>query len=364
MERHSNEKMYFHYGTTEEMLLMKQTDICQIYNKLLDDASRQIFADRLLFSLTNDWSFIRDMLIKTGNWSDMDKILTARKGLPIYIYGAGISGGRLPLIFPEYSWHGYIDKNKKGETCNNLPIYGIEKCRELPKEALIVISNMTGEKEIRNSLLELGILNENIISFVEYTRKAALNIYFEDNCLNKEQLKGKVFVDAGAYDGADTIHYMNWMNQMNAKTIVFEADSDNFEITKKNLSAYPQVILYNQGLSDKQGQQSFLSGKGEMSNFSTEGNYTINMNFLDNVASDMEIGYIKMDIEGFEKQALIGAKKIIAEQKPALGISVYHKREDIWEIPKLILSLHSDYRFFLRHYSLGVIDTVLYAVRE
>ncbi len=69
-----------------------------------------------------------------------------------------------------------------------------------------------------------------------------------------------------------------------------------------------------------------------------------------------------MDIEGFEKRALIGAKKIITEQEPALGISIYHKREDIWEIPKLILDLNSEYKFFLRHYSLGVIDTVLYAV--
>lgn len=364
MEHHNNEKIYFHYGTTEEKDLMKQADICQIYSRLEDDESKRIFVDRLLFSLTNDWSFIRDMLIETGNWSDMDKVLTARKDMSIYIYGAGISGSRMPLIFPEYSWHGYIDKNRKGEICNNLPIYGIEKCRELSKEALIVISNMTGEKEIKNDLLELGILDENMISFVDYTKEAAQNIYFEDKCLDKERLKGKAFVDAGAYDGTDTIHFINWMNQMNAKAVVFEADSDNFEVTKKNLSIYPQIILYNQGLSDIQGQQSFLSGKGEMSNFSSDGNHTIYMNFLDKVASDMEIGYIKMDIEGFEKQALTGAKRIIAEQSPVLGISIYHKREDIWEIPKLILNLNPEYKFFLRHYSLGVIDTVLYAVRQ
>lgn len=47
-----------------------------------------------------------------------------------------------------------------------------------------------------------------------------------------------------------------------------------------------------------------------------------------------------MDIEGAEKEALLGAEKIIKEQKPKLAISIYHKKEDIWEISSLILKMN------------------------
>ena len=69
-----------------------------------------------------------------------------------------------------------------------------------------------------------------------------------------------------------------------------------------------------------------------------------------------------MDIEGAEKKALMGAKTLIRKFKPKLAISVYHKRDDIWEIPKLILSINPEYRFFLRVYSFTGKDTVLYAI--
>lgn len=362
MKSREDSKIYFHYGADEYQNQITQNDIFHIYNKCVDKESKRIFIDRFLFSMTNDWNFIRDMLVETGNWSEIEDILSTKREFPIYIYGAGISGKRLPLIFPDYLWKGYIDRKKAGQQCNGLPIYGIEKCRELLDKSWILISNMNDMEQIKKDLIELGIPNRNIISFVDCTKKIDTNIYFDDECLKQEQIRGKVFIDAGAFDGADTIRFFDWINDTNAKAIVFEADYQNFEKTKKNLEAYSQVELYNQGISNIQGKLSFLSGKGEMSSICSEGKDIIQINSLDNLVFDLEIGYIKMDIEGFEKQALLGAKEIISKQHPVLGVSIYHKREDIWEIPKLILNIDPTYEFFLRHYSLGVVDTVLYAV--
>ena len=62
------------------------------------------------------------------------------------------------------------------------------------------------------------------------------------------------------------------------------------------------------------------------------------------------VTYIKMDVEGFEIPAIIGAKNHIRNDRPKLAICTYHIISDIWEIPKLIKCIAPDYRFYLRHY--------------
>lgn len=74
------------------------------------------------------------------------------------------------------------------------------------------------------------------------------------------------------------------------------------------------------------------------------------------------VSFIKMDIEGSELEAIKGCKEHIKRDKPILAICVYHKPEDIVDIPLYILSLRSDYRFMMRHYSTKNSETVLYAI--
>lgn len=72
---------------------------------------------------------------------------------------------------------------------------------------------------------------------------------------------------------------------------------------------------------------------------------------------------IKMDIEGSELEALKGAMETILRDKPKLAISIYHKMEDMWEIPLYIKELVPEYRFYIRHHnSGGFAESVLYAV--
>jgi hypothetical protein len=84
---------------------------------------------------------------------------------------------------------------------------------------------------------------------------------------------------------------------------------------------------------------------------------------LDNIAkNDLQVTFIKMDIEGAELNALIGSRNTIVKNKPILAISIYHKKKDIFEIINYILSLNLNYKFYLRHYSLGKSETILYAI--
>ncbi len=74
------------------------------------------------------------------------------------------------------------------------------------------------------------------------------------------------------------------------------------------------------------------------------------------------VTFIKLDVEGAELEALKGARDTIIREHPKLAICVYHKKEDIWEIPEYILSLSKEYRLYIRHYHWNPSETVLYAV--
>lgn len=87
----------------------------------------------------------------------------------------------------------------------------------------------------------------------------------------------------------------------------------------------------------------------------------IQVEALDNLFYDIPITFIKMDIEGAEKESLFGAKKIIQKYKPKLAICVYHKWEDIYEIPQIIKNFVPEYKIYLRHHSYGLTETVCYA---
>ena len=72
--------------------------------------------------------------------------------------------------------------------------------------------------------------------------------------------------------------------------------------------------------------------------------------------------FIKMDIEGSEFKALLGAEKFIKKYKPLMAISVYHRIDDLIRIPLLIKSFTNEYKLFLRHHSPTVDETILYCI--
>ena len=74
------------------------------------------------------------------------------------------------------------------------------------------------------------------------------------------------------------------------------------------------------------------------------------------------VTFIKLDVEGAEYEALLGAQNTIKKNRPKLAISIYHKPQDIFELPELIMSIRDDYRMYLRHYQLSPNETILYCV--
>ena len=75
-----------------------------------------------------------------------------------------------------------------------------------------------------------------------------------------------------------------------------------------------------------------------------------------------QVDLIKLDVEGGEASALVGARDVINRCRPTLALSAYHKPDDLWELPRLINTITDGYSFFLRQHYFNSFDVVLYAV--
>ena len=180
------------------------------------------------------------------------------------------------------------------------------------------------------------------------------------------------FIDCGAYTG-DTVEdlYALWRGEIESVTC-FEPDLDNVQQLQQTLAQLQRTAdqgcfyLYPCGVSSQTEILSFSSGQGSSSTMVMGEESDMNRIEVPVVSLDQTVGlsapnYIKMDVEGAELKALQGAKEMIASpHAPALAICLYHKPEDLWEIPLYLHQLQPNYKMYLRcHDHLGL-STVLY----
>ena len=96
---------------------------------------------------------------------------------------------------------------------------------------------------------------------------------------------------------------------------------------------------------------------------SQKGKELINIYNID-ALNDYTISYIKLDIEGAEKDAILGAKNTISRNSPKLAISSYHKPKHLWQLLFLIKKINPTYDVFIRHYSEGIFETDFYYIKN
>jgi hypothetical protein len=83
---------------------------------------------------------------------------------------------------------------------------------------------------------------------------------------------------------------------------------------------------------------------------------------LDEILPNIKIDFIKLDVEGAEAQVIDGARKMINRCRPVLAISLYHKPNDLWELPELLFDLCPGYDFYIRQHYFNSFESVLYAI--
>jgi FkbM family methyltransferase len=75
-----------------------------------------------------------------------------------------------------------------------------------------------------------------------------------------------------------------------------------------------------------------------------------------------KVDFIKMDIEGSEREALRGAAQTIHRFKPKLAISAYHRPDDLLVLPALIKEIDPSYALFFEHYTIHAEESVIFAI--
>ena len=183
--------------------------------------------------------------------------------------------------------------------------------------------------------------------------------YFDDVCPLRS---GEVFVDCGGFDGDTTEQLARRCPQYN-RVWLFEPSEVNMQKAKKRLAGARDIHFVPKGVSDQIGRLSFNSGAGSASAVSDSGDASIDVTTIDKEIEET-VSFIKMDLEGWELKALAGARHHIERDHPRLAIAVYHHASDFWMIPEFILSIRSDYDVFLRHYTEGWSETVMYFVQK
>jgi FkbM family methyltransferase len=172
------------------------------------------------------------------------------------------------------------------------------------------------------------------------------------------------FFDIGSYDGENIVDAFK-ANGMLELVVAFEPDLINFAkiVSNSNLKKYArQLFIYPCGVWSETKMLRFKSVSGESSSYNAVGDLAIPVVKLDEVIHTKP-GYLKMDIEGAEIEALLGAKETICEFKPSLAISLYHCPDHFYTIPLLINSWDLGYQFYVRLYGNNLFETVLYCVQ-
>lgn len=183
--------------------------------------------------------------------------------------------------------------------------------------------------------------------------------YFDEKVVLTDD---EVFVDCGGFDGDTAKRFVEKCGGRYRNILIFEPESCKKEDIQKNMGDNPYE-LYPFGVWSKNAKLYFNALGTVASHISENGHGDrIEVVSLDETVYDKRPTFIKMDIEGAEQEALRGCRNIIQTYQPKLAICVYHKPEDLYEIPMLIKELNPAYRLYMRQYVDSWYDTVLYAI--
>lgn len=355
----------------------QQKKLTQLHHLLLDAQSRDNFWARMQYdaepSMTNAMRMVQgsgltlEEQAKRANWK-AEYLKVEKK---ILLYGTSFTGKVIAtaLQLDQLDFFGFCGRraNAFPDGLMGKPVVSPEYLFAHANEFAVIIAAADRFDEVHQILRENHFPENQILSWFNIPARG--HQYFDFPHLFS---KGTAFVDCGCFDGGDSIYFSEWCDGQYSKIFAFEPDSDNYQKCCQRTQGLRDFQLIQAGLSNRKGTAAFVK-KGTMVSHILNNEEEpcfgekieeIQLVTLDETLADNQIGFIKMDIEGAEYDALHGAEKIISRDRPFLALALEHRFGDVAAVMEYLHELVPEYRFRLWCYGPAALAPVLYAAVE
>jgi methyltransferase, FkbM family len=184
---------------------------------------------------------------------------------------------------------------------------------------------------------------------------------------------GDIVIDGGVFRFEDELRQFSLSVGSEGKIYSFEPDRKNFltiqEAMRNHLPA--NITLCNLGLFSEKSRLGIVEAQSASALAGTSiagvpvtGTALCDVTDLDSFVAENavpRVDLLKLDIEGAEIEALVGAEKTIRTHKPKLKISAYHTVDHVWEIPVLLRSFVPEYVFEFHTPAPYLVEYILFA---
>lgn len=194
---------------------------------------------------------------------------------------------------------------------------------------------------------------------------SSYEIYFDNHFSGA--FNSEVLYDIGAFTGDSIEGFLKTSRGKGYSEIhSFEPSPNNFNILKEYIESLPnpenRIFAHQLALGDVIGSIQVESEYGPASRVGL-GDIDVPVSTIDEFSKTHQPPtFIKIDIEGFEPNCLLGAKNTISQTAPVVAVCVYHLQSHIWEILLQLNSYYPNYHFSLCPHLADGWDLVLYAV--
>ena len=204
----------------------------------------------------------------------------------------------------------------------------------------------------------ISVLRYKLTGDIRYLKNAHSSETRDYACLADRHIK--IAVDAGAYNGDTARQMINHFPDIE-KIYAIEPDAKTFKKLQKFVAEQDSattILPIHAALWSSEGDGIFAASGNRNSSLLSS-----SYEHKDVSVPLVTVDYIKYDVEGAEKEALLGSVQTIQRCHPALAVSLYHRSEDLFDLPLLIHEICPSHRFFLRRvHCLPAWEITLYVV--
>lgn len=175
------------------------------------------------------------------------------------------------------------------------------------------------------------------------------------------------FVDCGAFDGDTVRRFIKRQHGCFNQIYAFEPDRENFRRLNdyaNSLNAPQKIHLFRAAVGARRERMRFDASAGMGSALNVTGEEEVDVLAVENVidANQDDWLFLKFDVEGGEADALNGATTLLNRRRSIAAVCVYHRPDDLWQLPVTLNSLAPAHQLFLRTQGEDGMDVVCYAV--